>query len=277
MTKHYNKFPTTVQQQIELLKSRNMLVADELRCTEFLSRISYYKIRGYWLNFENNRTDGMHQFKNNVYLDTIIDAYDLDFHMRPFIFKMVSELEISIKGLFVNLSNFVQPEHLDKDVPQSHFYLSKSLFDSGSFEANLENIATEFAKNKSKLLFIDSYKEKYNNPKLPPVWSAVELMSFGDIAKWIRSLSDFRYSDFMTSKTGWTKPEFDNFLFMTTIVRNMCAHHSRLFDTIIYGTPKYPKQIEYLLNKNRGHKLWNSFIMILHVLFKLKSSLIPII
>lgn len=274
MKKQYTKLPTSIPEQLIHLQKRGMLINDQSRCTTFLSRVSYYKIRGYWICFENNKPDNLHKFKSGTYLDTIIDAYEMDFHIRSLLFKILSELEMAIKSQFVGLSAQINSGHLDNNIPASHFYMSKNLFDLTLFDRNIVNIQEEFRKNKSKLVFINAYKNKYTNPVLPPVWSAVELMSFGDITKWIRSLSNMQYASFLSDMIGWHKLELDNFLFLSTTVRNMCAHHNKLFDSVIYGTPKYPQQFLPFLNSNRGHKLWNSLIMVLYVLHKLNSNLV---
>lgn len=271
MTIIYNKTPTTVTRQIEMLLERGMQIRNKLYCEKCLAHVSYYKLRGYWLSFELNPLDGTHRFKNGTYLDDILSLYNLDFKLRAFMFKIISELEINIKAQFVELSNVIDVTHLNNNTPLSHFYISSSLFNEKSFCSNISNIKNEYDKNKSKLIFIESYKQKYHYPYLPPVWSAVELMSLGDIAKWLRSISDSRYSNFIPNKLNWSKPEFDNFMFKTTIVRNICAHHGRLFDNKVYGNNIYNQHIRYLLS-SRDHKLWNTFIMVLHVLSKFDST-----
>lgn len=270
----YCKSPTTIHQQLELLKSRNMTIEDEENCARFLSKVSYYKLRGYWIPFELKSSD-KHSFKAETTLDSIIDIYELDFSLRPLIFKIIGELEISIKANFVELANVINIAHIEPNIPLSHFYLSQSLFSSSSYSKNISYLLKEFESNKSKLVFIDAYKSTYTDPKLPPIWSAVELMTFGDIAKWIRSLDDKRYSDYFAKKMFWQKKHFDNFLFMTTTLRNICAHHGKLFDSIIYGSPLYNQNVIALLNNKRGHKLWNSFVMIIYVLQQLSSNSLP--
>lgn len=47
--REYTKPPLTYQQQVELLKSRGLLIPDEERAIRHLSNISYYRLSAYML------------------------------------------------------------------------------------------------------------------------------------------------------------------------------------------------------------------------------------
>ena len=48
MANLYTKPVTTINQQIELLRSRGMLISDKGRAKHILENISYYRLAGYW-------------------------------------------------------------------------------------------------------------------------------------------------------------------------------------------------------------------------------------
>ena len=45
------KKPTTYDEQIELLKQKNIIIRDSAACSNFLSRTNYYHLSGYYLPF----------------------------------------------------------------------------------------------------------------------------------------------------------------------------------------------------------------------------------
>ena len=48
----FRKPPLAVSAQVQLLKDRGMLFADERRAVRVLQNINYYRLRAYWLPFE---------------------------------------------------------------------------------------------------------------------------------------------------------------------------------------------------------------------------------
>lgn len=55
----YTKPPLTYQQQVELLKSRGLLFADEARAKRHLANISYYRMSAYMLPFKEVNQEAM--------------------------------------------------------------------------------------------------------------------------------------------------------------------------------------------------------------------------
>jgi hypothetical protein len=49
------KPPKTIQEQIALLKGRNMAFRNETEAVHFLSNISYYRLKGYWWEMQKDK------------------------------------------------------------------------------------------------------------------------------------------------------------------------------------------------------------------------------
>ena len=65
----YTKPPLTVQEQIELLKTRGLQIPDEKRATRYLRNISYFHLSGYMYPFLADKKQ--HLYKPNSGFDTI--------------------------------------------------------------------------------------------------------------------------------------------------------------------------------------------------------------
>ena len=50
----FTKPPLTYKEQVELLKSRGMIIPDEKRAKRLLANISYYRLSAYMLPYKQN-------------------------------------------------------------------------------------------------------------------------------------------------------------------------------------------------------------------------------
>jgi len=66
----YSKPALTITDQIKLLESRNLKIADQNRAAKYLSNISYYRLSGYMYPFKDLATSN---FVGDVTFEQIID------------------------------------------------------------------------------------------------------------------------------------------------------------------------------------------------------------
>lgn len=75
-----------------------------------------------------------------------------------------------------------------------HGYLKASLYSDKDknreryerHEKAKDKLAEDF--ERSKDTFAEHYRKTYTSPRLPPVWMAAEVMSLGQLSKWISDL-----------------------------------------------------------------------------------------
>lgn len=89
---NYNKPHLTFEKQVELLKSRNLIIDDEEKFKNFLSNVNYYKLSGHLKFFETSKNN-----YNNTPIQTVIDLYYFDRELRNFLMKAIEKIEISFK------------------------------------------------------------------------------------------------------------------------------------------------------------------------------------
>ncbi len=85
----------SILQQIQLLQNRGMLFRDIDKAPHFLQNISYYRLKGYWWDMQNDRIS--HTFRNNSYFEDAIDRYNFDRHLRLILFDAIERIEISLR------------------------------------------------------------------------------------------------------------------------------------------------------------------------------------
>jgi abortive infection bacteriophage resistance protein len=75
------KLAYTIADQIALLKQRGMIFKDEAQACNRLQNISYYRLKGYWWDMQNDTT--LHLFHSGACFEDVLDRYDFDRKLRP--------------------------------------------------------------------------------------------------------------------------------------------------------------------------------------------------
>lgn len=258
---HYPKPATSIQQQIAQLQSEGLIISDIAQAAKTLEHIAYYRLRAYWIIFETSANPRKFQPKTN--LNDILNLYLFDEELRTLILSLIAKIEISLRANFSNLSiNFSNP----------HFYLEHNNFKQfDTYIRSLSKIQSSLKNNKDEL-FIAHYLSKYTSPQLPPVWSIAEILTIGELYYWITNLHD-GVLDNIAKNYGFSSREvFISGLERLSIIRNVCAHHNRLWNRVIVKKQlKQVKQKNHLSDalsqdKDSNKTFYGTFCYIVHIL-----------
>lgn len=94
------KYATTIEQQIQKLNDRGLIIADEEKAKEVLLDIGYYRFGSYLFPFElayPSKKDRSHRLKTQTRFEDALDLYyfDSDLRMllirRQYIYRPVQE------------------------------------------------------------------------------------------------------------------------------------------------------------------------------------------
>ena len=96
----YTKQALSIANQLELLKSRGLLIADESKAAKFLGEVSYFRFIQYLRPMEVNKTT--HQFKTNSRFADAVGLYEFDTELRDLVFKAVQRLEIALRTKIIH-------------------------------------------------------------------------------------------------------------------------------------------------------------------------------
>lgn len=175
----FSKPAVAIADQIALLERRGMRVPDHTKATHYLSCISYYRLHAYWLPFECPAPDvGDHKFKRYTDFDHVIELYNFDRRLRLLVMDAIERVEVSLRGNWAH-------QLAIKYGP--HGYLDPNIYDrSDRYAKAFASLIDEI--ERSKDTFIRHYRNKYDDPKQPPIWMAAEIISLGQLSKWIGNL-----------------------------------------------------------------------------------------
>ena len=114
----YTKQPLTIDEQIELLKSRGLEFNDVNEAKNSLLNISYYRLSSYLYPFRIPNDDKQ-RFMSGTIFEDILKFYSFDRKLRLLIFDSVERIEISVRTQLIYQLSL---KH------NSQWYLENSLF-----------------------------------------------------------------------------------------------------------------------------------------------------
>lgn len=256
---NYNKPAINIQAQIAKLKTRGLVIADDNKAASYLSNISYYRLRAYTYPFQDN-TNPDHPFLYPIAFEEIINLYVFDRQFRLFVLDAIEKIEISMR------TQVIYQWALNHG---SHWQLDGSLFrNSVQFAKDYTRLQQEV--DRSVETFIDHYKTNYSNPVEPPAWMSLEVSSFGLLSLMFRNLKIGKEKKEITKYYGLNDVGvLESWMHSFSNIRNICAHHSRLWNrrlTAHIKLPTHPKN-SFINNKFiLPYKMYASLCCIKYVL-----------
>ena len=234
----YNKKALSVQEQIELLESRGVIIDDYEKAESFFTFVNYYRFSAYTLSFEIFSDDGLrtHSFREDIKLSTIINLYEFDHKLRFHFTKALESVEIGFKAVLCS--------HMALKYG-SHWHEDKSVFiDAKQHKEFLRTLKFELSRKTDTETFLKHYTDKYDTPENPPSWMIIEVISLGATSKLFDNLN-FRKDQKQISKNLDIPPEVcGSWMHSLTTLRNVCAHHSRLWNRHFPFTPAIPNRLK---------------------------------
>lgn len=238
----FNKKSLSASEQIELLKQRGLIIKNTKDAENILKTIGYYRLSSYMRNFQ---IDKDHNFRQNTAFEEIINLYHFDQKLRQITFSAIEKIEIAYRASISNV--------MCKAFDSHWFCNAKCLTKNANICDICDLIEKEITKikkgDKYAETFITNYYNKYSAPKLPPFWMVAETFSMGTL-NYIFHHIDFKYRNNIMQELGFQLDykfmSTNNWLYALNVVRNICAHHSRLFNRVFRISPtKHSRVIEF--------------------------------
>ncbi len=252
----FTKPSVSIADQITLLEARGMAVTDPAHAAHCLQHISYYRLRAYWLPFEEPApADGEHKFKDGTSFDDVLALYAFDRRLRLHVMDAIERIEVSLRGSWAH--------HLAMKYGP-HGYLDPALYDRADYYAKaFANLIEEI--ERSKDAFIVHYRTKYDDPEHPPIWMTAEVMSLGQLSKWLGNLKLRADRQAIARPYGLDEKVLVSVAHHLTYVRNICAHHGRLWNkqfTVTMIVPNSPASLKLAMNAASARKLYNTLAVV---------------
>lgn len=213
---------TTYQEQLNILKGRNVDIDNQDQCIKVLESVSYYRIIAYFLPFKQ----GDDSYVPGTKFQRVYRIYEFDRKLRMALFTTIEEVEIYLRA---KLAYF-----------HAHKYGAEGYLDPANYSSRhmaekfQDNFKREVSVNKRSAIVLH-HNAHYGGHF--PVWAAVELFSFGMLSRFYGDLKTPDQKQLAREIYGTVPKNVTSWLRCCTDLRNICAHYGRLYYRIFPATP----------------------------------------
>ncbi|KMS84951.1 hypothetical protein ACZ91_44990 [Streptomyces regensis] len=235
---------------LTLLSERGLHFPDPDKAGRYLRHIGYYRLSPYTIPFQQRDRWPAHIFREGTTFEDVLDLYVFDRALRLLVTDALERVEVAVRAA---LTDHMSTAHRDP-----HWYMDASYFHNASIHNGLlkyvrakcddrlggppesddeSKSGEEIPVHRSAL---EHYLTTYGLPELPPSWLMVETLTLGQLSKTIGNLRRRQDRRAIASSIGLTEPLLDSWLRTYVRLRNICAHHGRLWNVGLGVYPKVP-------------------------------------
>ena len=259
-----HKIFKSIDEQITLLRdNRGLDIDDEDYARKCLTEFNYYRLSGYSLTLRKND-----KFYKGTKFSEIMQIYNFDKAFKALILNYLEDIEISLR---THVAYELGKQDTDPEEKVSYNreenYISKEHFKKFS-----AIIGDEISSSRDEP-FVKHHQRKYEG--VLPVWAMVETLSFGKISTLFSSLNnDLKKQICDLYYHGLRYTVVENLMEGLVVIRNICAHHSRLYNRGLPLKPQFSTwEYDYFekLSYERG-SIGNKAFFRLLVIIRLSSD-----
>lgn len=256
--KPWSPFPD----QLQILKDRGLEVEKRETALSYLERVGYYRLSGYWYPFREFDTAAPLAEKKAIRKDSfytgsrfedVVRLYIFDKKLRLLALDALERIEMAVRVDIAHLLGKKDPlAHENPDCFHGNF--TKKPIKAGSPNAGKTEYQVWYEKYQSHLkrsqreTFVQHHLNEYG--KLP-IWVAIEVWDFGLLSKLFSGMQ-FTDQQIIAAKYGAKDGrEFAQWLRSLNFIRNVSAHHSRLWNINIVELSRVPASFSGELNNQK--------------------------
>lgn len=204
----------TFDERMNLLTARGLTIENKVEAAKFLENVDYYRFIRY-VNVFQEKED---RFYKGITFSDIQNVYVFDKHLRKILFDVVDTIEISVRAQTI--------KYVGQKIG-AFGYLDKNNFQDTRGHQRFTFYLSEKLEQRIAEEVIDD-RRRHNLQEIP-IWQALELCTFNMLMNFYELLPS-EIQDQIASAYRCTKEEFASWINAFVVLRNITAHHGRLFD-----------------------------------------------
>ena len=242
----------TINEQIDILKDKGLIIEDEDYAKETLLRENYFFIMGYRHLFMKSSKEN--KFIAGTTFDELYALFTFDTSFRNIIFKNVLVIENQLKSV------------ISYQLSKKYGYREKDYLNPKNFTSDHDKVrrVRDLVNKMKRQIRINANSHNatmhyMNNYGYIPLWVLVKVLSFGIVCELYTILK--KEDQIEVAETFNTVPSvLEDILIILSNYRNLCAHEDIVFehktervipDTKYHQIMKIPKMDgEYIYGKN---------------------------
>ncbi len=218
-----NKEFKTIEEQIDILKERNLIINEEKAKEIFRDNNYYYLINGYKDLFidENSEEE---KYKEGVSLEEIFALYNFDSEIRSAFLKYILKIE---RRMDTYIAYEFSKQYGEKNYLIGANFNNNSKITDLKIKSLIADINSNInAQRKNGNEMLRHYMAQYG---YIPLWVLIRIITFGQISKFY-DLMKQQDQNKVAKKFGIREKELKTYIHNLAIIRNICAHDEKLYD-----------------------------------------------
>lgn len=229
----FTKPALTLDEQVELLVGRGM-GGEKERIFRRVEAVNYYRLAAYWHTF---RVEGTDAFRPGTHIDTVWDRYLFDRRLRLLTLDALERFEITAR---TRIAHELAVQYGPFGYVEDGLLFAKQPEHWTKFNAQLRKEVERSGEE-----FLQHFRKHYgDHHALPPIWVAIEIMAFGSVVTLYQGAPK-PVRDNVASFFGVPAIVVESWLRCLNVVRNICAHHARLWNRTLGVRPMLPRATRY--------------------------------
>lgn len=237
------------ENQLQKLERRKLIIENRDEAINHLKQINYYRFTGYGLSFKVYNKD---QYIEGTTFNDILRVYYFDWEFKNILLKYLTIIEIAFR---TKVAYF----HAKKHGPIG--YKNPAKFHSTVYHEKFINVIEREVKLSDEN-FIEHHDVERTSKDMP-LWVVVEILSFSALSNVYRNLLTDDAKNI--SNLYKTSPVFlSSWMHTLSYVRNLCAHHARIYNKKISIKPRITKKMIEQTNYDINNSHVFTVILILY-------------
>lgn len=250
----YDKPPKSLDALADQLADRGLTLPNRDRTIRYLRHIGYFRLSPYTIPFQHGGPD--HLIRAGTTFDDVLDLYVFDRALRLLVMDALERVEVAVRAALT--------DHMSTTYEDAHWYTSASHFRDRGKHRGLLKIVGESVEKKLQAVAeptgasaaedtdqseatslvhrsaLEHYVMTYSSPELPPSWLMVETLTIGQLTNAYKNLKRRSDRTAVAASIGLTATILESWMMTYVRVRNICAHHGRLWNVGLGVYPKIP-------------------------------------
>lgn len=245
-----SELPRSSRGQVEYLQSRGLQVGNVPEAIRVLSRINYFHLHGYCSDLLDYDTD---RFLPESSFEQVVSRFHTDDRLRQALVPYLRSAEFATR---VACSTTLSSRY------GALGYENPEYFSSRKYHQEFLITVHDAVKRSRDPLVKNYLHDSGNSAKECPIWIVIELLSFGTVSKLYKNMLPVDQKA-VAKILGYTYDALEKLLQTTVVLRNLTAHHSRLYGRQIRSQyPLLSDDVIFLRRQSPGFKLNTSSIFV---------------
>lgn len=225
----------TIQEQLDLLRKRGLVIDNSQSAEKFLIKNNYYRLNIYFHKFMVDENC----FRHGIQFSQIISIYNTDSWLRNKLLILLEPIEVNVKTRIAH--------HMALKYGPDCFY-DKDVYESERYYCDIYKIFENELRRRQKDSVVIHHQMNYEGKF--PLWVLIEFLSFNTTSKFFNILPSIDRKEISGEAFSLKDVYLTQWLHCLSVLRNICAHYGYLYRREHSLKPRLLKEYKGIIHEN---------------------------